>query len=162
MKTKSVCQGKETGAHAAQSTQVARRAFALTLLIGVTLAVGLSSCADPDDVAAADEQTESPAAGQGASEVAEFKAELQAGWVCRTVPGGGGEGCISSSRARACDSRADGLGVTTWYAGPKGGGNVGDYNGSSGGCGEEGPDMGGTITHFHVCKGGQCTGETWL
>ena len=77
----------------------------------------------------------------------------------------GGYGYVNSARTRvgACDTRADGLGVTTWYGTDNGtGGSVGDYNGSGSGCGEEGPDHGGRITHFHVCVGTTCGPERWI
>jgi len=85
-------------------------------------------------------------------------------WLCQfSVPGG--EGCVRSDgkKAAACDTSSDGLGVTTWYAGSNGGGNVGDGDGAAGGplgdCGEEGPDRGGTITHWHYCVGSRCSPE---
>jgi hypothetical protein len=88
-------------------------------------------------------------------------------WKCQfSVPGG--EGCIRSDgkKAAACDTSADGLGVTTWYGGTNGGGNVGDGDGAAGGpfgnCGEEGPDRGGTITHWHYCVGSRCSPESPL
>lgn len=75
---------------------------------------------------------------------------------------GGGCGVVASNRLRvaACDTSADGRGVTTWYASDNGaGGNVGDFNGSSPGCGEEGPDGGSPIRQFHVCVGSTCGPE---
>jgi hypothetical protein len=77
----------------------------------------------------------------------------------------GGLGYVNKARTRvgACDKKADNRGVTTWYGTDNGtGGVVGDYNGSQAGCGEEGPDHGGRITHFHVCVGTECTGERWI
>ena len=74
----------------------------------------------------------------------------------------GGYGYVRDGRLRvgACDEKADGLGVTTYYKADNGtGGNVGDWNGEGGGCGEEGPDHGGRIISFHVCVGSRCGPE---
>jgi hypothetical protein len=77
----------------------------------------------------------------------------------------GGYGYVYNARTRigACDTAADNLGVTVWYASDNGtGGNVGDWNGSGGGCGEEGPDNGGRIIHYHVCVGTACGTEIYV
>lgn len=69
-----------------------------------------------------------------------------------------------STTVQACDVRADGLGVRTWYITSKGLRDyVGDANGSSDGCGSERPADGGSIDQFKVCAGpiGSETCSAW-
>lgn len=73
-----------------------------------------------------------------------------------TIGDNRGCGYTNSARTRigACDNRADGWGVRTYYRTSLGvPDSVGDHNGSAGGCGEEGPSGGGYITEFYTCAG---------
>lgn len=84
---------------------------------------------------------------------------------------GRGYGGVTSDHryVYACDTKADGWGVRTWYYWRTSGGSeyldhVGDGNGSQSGCGRE---YGGTVVRFLVCAGPNgadytCAGWTWV
>ncbi|KAB2352192.1 hypothetical protein [Actinomadura rudentiformis] len=76
-----------------------------------------------------------------------------ADWTAN-VSGGYGYVRTSKTRVGACDTSGNNWGVRTFYVTSNGvSDSVGDWNGSSSGCGEEGPSGGGTIVKFRVCTG---------
>jgi hypothetical protein len=136
--------------------RLAHAAAAVALLsVGVVLSTPQAAQAQGGDTAKADRVMVSP---QVAIPVPAEPCYSQTGFL-------GGYGYVNCARTRvgACDTVADGLGVTVWYGTDNGtGGNVGDANGKPLPCGEEGPDHGGRITHFHVCIGTVCREEKWI
>ncbi|WP_436761446.1 hypothetical protein [Streptosporangium sp. V21-05] len=67
---------------------------------------------------------------------------------------GSGTSYSNSTMVRACDVRADNLGIRTEYITAKGlRDSVGDANGSADGCGSERPADGGSIDQLRVCAG---------
>lgn len=80
--------------------------------------------------------------------------------VCASPPSGGGDGCVGGTHiwVDACDYKADGWGIRTYYylqSNPNlSAGHVGDGNGSASGCGSAPVGTASNpVVKFDVCAG---------
>jgi hypothetical protein len=93
-------------------------------------------------------------AAMGATFMAATPAQAHNGDMYLSGSRGYGGWNSSHTEVWACDTRADGWGVRTWYRTSNGViDHVGDANGSAGGCGRESAAGGGTIVEAQVCTG---------